>query len=87
MLGLMSAFFLSIIRKTEREVTHVHVQHLSISSLPADGGGDDHELIFGDEVADTAFFALAFVAGVGGDVEFEGGDEGEEEGEEEVEGG
>ncbi len=38
------------------ELTNVHVQGLSIPSLAGDYGCDDYELVFGDEVADAAFF-------------------------------
>ena len=61
----------------------MHVESLSIAAVPTDCGCNDDELVFGDEVADAAFFARRLVARMGLDVEFEGGDDGEEEGEEE----
>ena len=63
--------------------TYVHVQCLAISPRPADCGGDDDELVFGDEVAYAALLAGGLVAWVGLDVELEGVDEWEEEGDEE----
>lgn len=66
--------------------TYMHVERLAISSVPAHGGRDDDELVFGDEVADAAFFARGLGTGVGLDVELQGGGEGEEEGEKELHG-
>lgn len=56
--------------------THVHVQRLAVPLIPADSGGNDDELVLGDEVADAAFFARGLSAGMGLDVEFQGAGEG-----------
>ncbi len=61
----------------------MHIQRLPIASIPAHRRRYNNELVFGDEVADAAFFAQGFVAGVRLHVEFERGDEGEEERKEE----
>lgn len=51
--------------------THMHVQHLSISSAAADSSCHDHQLVLGYKVAYAALLALGFSSWVGLDIELE----------------
>lgn len=70
--------------KADRDGTHVHVEGLAIASTTTDCRGDNYQLVFCDEIAYAALFALRLGARTGLDVEFEGGDQGKEEGQEEL---
>lgn len=64
--------------------TYVHVQLLAITLGAVGNGGDDDELVLHDEVADASLFAGRLVAGVGFDVELEGGNGGQADEEEQA---
>lgn len=55
----------------------MHVQHLSISPIAANNRSHNDELLLGDEIPYAALIAGGLVAGMGLDVELQGGDEGE----------
>lgn len=60
------------------EGTHVQVQHLTVSSVSADGCRHNDKLVLCDKVADAAFLARRLCSGMRLDVEFEGEAEGQQ---------
>jgi hypothetical protein len=51
--------------------TYVHVQRLPVASFSANNGRDDHQLVFGDKIANASLVLVGVVCLDGVDVELQ----------------